>query len=194
VSSPLSRRRACTRQAWRPLPGRRGSPKGRNCSGPACGRQARGQAPGGSGPALPAVSGAPARIACQHATKTGVSRSSSAHSESSLLAAGSRRAATVAAMRNLAGRRFSATSRYHDSAPRIAGSSQILRLPRSLMINSNPATDMVSLNSLRSCRVQSLRYGSASFEDLSTRDLAVVAGVPDRLGHPHPRTFRGNDW
>ena len=41
--------------------------------------------------------------------------------------------AMVAAMRNLAGRRFSATSRYHDNAPRIAGSFQIVSLPRSLM-------------------------------------------------------------
>src|SRR5262245_44614501 len=36
-------------------------------------------------------------------------------------------------MRNLAGRRFSATSRYHDSAPRIAESSQTLSLSKSLM-------------------------------------------------------------
>jgi hypothetical protein len=50
-----------------------------------------------------------------------VTRSSSAHSTSSLLAARSSSVVTVAAMRNLAGRRFSATSRYHDSAPRIAG-------------------------------------------------------------------------
>src|SRR5207245_1257246 len=49
----------------------------------------------------------------------------------SLLAAGSSCAATVAAMRNLAGRRFSATSRYHDSAPRIARSSQIVSLAKS---------------------------------------------------------------
>ena len=41
--------------------------------------------------------------------------------------------ATVAAMRNLAGRRFSATSRYQGSAPRTAGSSQIFSLARSLM-------------------------------------------------------------
>jgi hypothetical protein len=44
--------------------------------------------------------------------------------------------ATVAAMRNLAGRRFSATSKYHDSAPRIAGSSQILSRAKSLMNRS----------------------------------------------------------
>ena len=41
--------------------------------------------------------------------------------------------ATVAAMRNLAGRRFSATSRYHASAPRIAGSSQTLSFAKSRM-------------------------------------------------------------
>ena len=43
--------------------------------------------------------------------------------------------ATDAAMRNFAGRLFSATSRYHDSAPRIAGSSQILKRAKSLIIN-----------------------------------------------------------
>src|SRR5262245_66180352 len=36
-------------------------------------------------------------------------------------------------MRNLAGRRFSATSRYHDSALRIDGSSQIVSLAKSPM-------------------------------------------------------------
>src|SRR5262249_62171163 len=41
--------------------------------------------------------------------------------------------ATVAAMRNLAGRRFSATSRYHPSVPRIAGSSQTLSFDKSRM-------------------------------------------------------------
>jgi hypothetical protein len=46
--------------------------------------------------------------------------------------------ATVEAMRNLAGRRFSATSKYHDSAPRIAGSSQILSLAKSLTSQLKP--------------------------------------------------------
>ena len=55
-------------------------------------------------PSAAGGNGAPARIACQRARKIGVRRSSSAHSASSLLAAGSSPAATVAAMRNLAGR------------------------------------------------------------------------------------------
>src|SRR6516225_1593482 len=75
----------------------------------------------------------PALIARQRVRKLGVSSSSSAHKASSLLAAGSSCVATVAAIRNLAGRRFSATSRYHDSAPRIAGSSQILSWAKSLI-------------------------------------------------------------
>src|SRR5215471_1118258 len=75
-------------------------------------------------------------MACQRARNTGVRRSSSAHNASSQLTRGSSPVATVAAMRNLAGRRFSATSRYHDSAPRIAGSSQIFSLARSLMNSS----------------------------------------------------------
>jgi hypothetical protein len=85
------------------------------------------------GPSTASGSRTPARIACQRARKSGVSRSSSAHSASSISDAGSSSAATVAAMRNLAGRRFSATSRYHESALWIAGSSQILSLARSLI-------------------------------------------------------------
>ena len=46
-------------------------------------------------------------------------RSSSIQRASSLLATGSSCVATVAAIRNLAGRRFSATSRDHDFAPRV---------------------------------------------------------------------------
>ena len=60
--------------------------------------------------------GSLARIVPHRARKIGVSRSSSTHSTASLLSAGSSSVAIVAAMRNLAGRRFSATSRYHDSA------------------------------------------------------------------------------
>src|SRR5262249_2927857 len=65
----------------------------------------------------------------------------------SLLAVRSSCVATVAAMRNLAGRRFSATSRYHDSAPRIAGSSQIFSLARSLMNSSIYCLDASTLRS-----------------------------------------------
>ena len=48
-----------------------------------------------------------------------------------VLAAG--REIELVAMRNLAGRRFSATSRYHDNVPRIAASSLILKPAKSLM-------------------------------------------------------------
>jgi hypothetical protein len=49
-----------------------------------------------------------------------------------LAASGSMGVATVAAIRNLAGRQFSATSRYQDKLWRIAGSSQILKRAKSL--------------------------------------------------------------
>jgi hypothetical protein len=52
-----------------------------------------------------------ARIVCQRSRNIGVRRSSSAQSASSLDATGSICVASVAAMRNLAGRRFSATSK-----------------------------------------------------------------------------------
>src|SRR5262249_56837460 len=84
------------------------------------------------GPSAARGNGAPAWIACQRVTNIGVRRLSSTHSASSLLVAGSSSVATVAAMRNLAGR-FSATSRYHASAPRIAGSSQTFSLAKSRM-------------------------------------------------------------
>src|SRR5262249_23643020 len=55
------------------------------------------------------------------------------------LAVGSTFVATVAAMRNLAGRRFSATSKYQDKAPRMAGSSQTFSLLK-LLMRPAPAT------------------------------------------------------
>jgi hypothetical protein len=85
------------------------------------------------GPSAGVGNRAPSRIACQRARKSGARRSSSAQSASSLSDTGSSPAARVAAIRNLAGRRFSATSRYHESALWIAGSSQILSLAKSLM-------------------------------------------------------------
>src|SRR5262249_62040311 len=75
----------------------------------------------------------------------GVSRSSSAHNASSQLTSGSSPVATVAAMRNLAGRRFSATSRYQDRAPRIAGSSQIFSLAKSLMNGVYPLPKRIEI-------------------------------------------------
>src|SRR5262249_38293765 len=77
--------------------------------------------------------GAPARIACQRSRNIGVRRSSSDQSAFSLAAVGSISVTTVAAIRNLAGRRFSATSRYHDRLSRIAGPSQSFKCARSLM-------------------------------------------------------------
>jgi hypothetical protein len=82
---------------------------------------------------LPAANRAPVRITCQRARKTGVRRSNSAQSAFPLLAAGSNFMAIVAAIRNLAERRFSATSGCHDNEPRIAGSFQMLSLARSLI-------------------------------------------------------------
>jgi hypothetical protein len=55
---------------------------------------------------------------------------SSSKRGSSLAAAGS---ICVARIRNLAGRRFSATSRYHDRLSRIAGLSQIFKCAKSLI-------------------------------------------------------------
>src|SRR5262249_48785435 len=83
------------------------------------------------GPSAARGNDPPARIACQRARNIGVRRSSSIQRASSLHARGSSCVATVAAMRNLAGRWFSATSRYHDSALPIAGSSQIFSLAKS---------------------------------------------------------------
>ena len=88
--------------------------------------------------------GAPARIACQRPRNIGVRRSSSAQSASSLDATGSICVASVAAIRNLAGRRFSATSRYQDRPSRIAGSPQIFKCAKSLM-KELPAAKRYSL-------------------------------------------------
>ena len=129
----MSRRRACRRRTWSPPRGRRGNPMDRNCSGRACGRRARGTAPGGSVLPPPAATSHPPGSPRQRARNIGVRRSSSAQSASSPLAAGSSFVATVAAMRNLAGRRFSATARYQDKAPQMAGSSQTVSLVKSLM-------------------------------------------------------------
>jgi hypothetical protein len=98
------------------------------------------------GPSAPGGKRPPPRISCHRARKIGVRRSNSTQSASSLLAKRSSGVPTVAAMRNLAGRRFSATSRYHDSAPRIAGSCQIVSLAKSLM--DGPAS---SIFDVRAC-------------------------------------------
>jgi hypothetical protein len=118
------------RRTWGPPFGPHGNSTDKNCSGRACGKQVRGTAPAGSPrPRLAATTRPPGLPAS--AREKLAWRSSSTQSASSLRAGGSSCVGTVAAMRNLAGRRFSATSRYHDSAPRIAGSSQIVRLAKS---------------------------------------------------------------
>src|SRR5262249_7041250 len=106
-------------------------------------------------------------MACQRARNIGVRRSSSAHNASSQLTTGSSPVATVAAMRNLAGRRFSATSRYQDSAPRTAGSSQIFSLARSLMKSSIYCLDASTSRSARKPHLLQSNLCSASgFLDL----------------------------
>jgi hypothetical protein len=77
--------------------------------------------------------GAPSRIACQRTTNIGIRRSNSVQSASSPEVAGSSWVARVAAMRNFAGLRFSATARYQDRPSRIAGSLQIPSPAKSLM-------------------------------------------------------------
>src|SRR5208337_103576 len=67
-----------------------------------------------------------ARMDSQRARKQGVSRSRSAQSAASSADAGSTFVKTVEAIRNLAGRLFSATSRYQASASQISGSIHFL--------------------------------------------------------------------
>src|SRR5262249_32095080 len=117
---------------------------------------------------------APARIACQRARKIGVRRSSSTQSVSSLLAGGSSCVAIVAAIRNLAGRRFSATSRYHDSAPRTAGSSQIVSVAKSL-----------------TGRLLRFIYAPAPPTYISTRGAGAAAG--SAAFHPSRRLAGGRE-
>src|SRR5215471_3848678 len=144
------------------------------------------------GPSAAGGNGAPALIACQRARKIGVKSSNSAQSASSPLAAGSSCVATVAAIRNLAGHRFSATSRYHDNAPRIAGSSQTLSWAKSLMRGlvtapcpgGMPACIVVE-SMHRFIRGQACRPVVSSADDLAA--AASRARVqPQRSRSPHP--------
>jgi hypothetical protein len=138
-------------------------------------------------------SGAPARIACQRARKIGVTRSSSAHSTSSLLAARSSSVVTVAAMRNLAGRRFSATSRYHDSAPRIAGilpNSQLGQvaheLASCLYSPARPLPKSAAFYELRNASATKNCYCDSKVRSESSRlngDACDVAGSPPMATH-----------
>ena len=175
------------RRTWIPPRGRRGNSRGRNCSGRACGRRARGIARGGL--VRPLLLAAPPPLGSRaSARKSGMRRSSSAQSTSSPSAAGSSRAATVAAMRNMAGRRFSATSRYHESALWIAGSSQILILAKSLMCR-HPSAAFVRRRDITHRDPKYDQSGEKRSEE-STPSVAAVAttsstvvlasGIPSR--------------